>query len=337
MKKVTIILIISLFSLHTKGQTRISDYLDVSTSRNHGIKKIDLYTLDGNKKILIERNEFNSKERITKEMVYCNSLNDPMDEIEITTYNYDKSDTLLIGQSYGIKKRDTTDLVYSNTFSYTLNNKHQLFKKKTIDTIDHDIEEETYFYNEVGQLNKKRIDFYNKTGDTVIYYFTNLYEHDSSGNVIKDAFISDDSTKYERLYAYGAFRNMLTYKFKGRHIDNYDIDQITITYNKHFIPAVKEVYYAGGEQLSYKYTYNRNCQLTKVLVSSNDLKHRHLNRKGKIDTQSPPLPPSINDYNKYYRKDYKYYCYYKENGLLFKVLVKYLRFKLNETYIFEYE
>ena len=112
--------------------------------------------------------------------MYCNSLNDPTDDIEITAYNYDKSDTLLIGQSYGLKKGDTTDLVYSDTFSYTLNNKNQLFKKKTIDTIDHDIEEETYFYNEAGQLNRKRIDFYNKTGDTVIYYFTNLYERDSS-------------------------------------------------------------------------------------------------------------------------------------------------------------
>ena len=66
MEKVTIILIISLFSLYTKGQTRISDYLDVSTLRNHGIKKINLYTLDGNEKILIERNDFNSKGRITK-------------------------------------------------------------------------------------------------------------------------------------------------------------------------------------------------------------------------------------------------------------------------------
>lgn len=335
LQRIFITLIFCIISSYVYSQTSISDYLDVSTLRNQNIKGINLFSINGAEKILIERNEFNNKGMITREVVYCNTLDDPTDEIEITCYKYDESDTLMIGQSYGIKKEDKIDLVYSNLFSYVFDNNHQILKRRTVDSVDNDIEEETYFYNERGQISEKKTDFYNVAGDTIRFYFINKYKYNNSSQLIKDIFISDINN-YERQYSYDTLGNTLTYKYKGQHTDNYDLDQYSLKYNNLSKPIFKEVSFASGEKVAYKYSYDKRGSLLSVLVRRNSLRNAYFKIHSKNDDTIPP-PPSEIDYERNYYKDFKYYFSYDLKGHIVKVTVKYFRHKLRKTYILEYE
>jgi hypothetical protein len=338
LQRIFIAIIFCILSSYSYSQTSISDYLDVSTLRNQKIKGINLFSIDGSEKVLIERNEFNNKGFITREIVYCNSLNDPTDEIEITYSKYDKSDTLIIGQSYGIKKGDKIDFVYSNSFSYVFDNNHQILKRRTVDSVDNDIEEDTYLYNELGQISKKKTDFYNVSGDSIRFFFINNYEYNNSGQLIKDVFISDINT-YERQFSYDNLGNRLTYKYKGRHIDGNDIDNIKIIYDNLSKPIFKEVCFASGEKVFYKYSYDKSGTLLSVLVSRKFLKNDYLekNSENNDSIPPPPPPPSESNYKRNYSKDYKNCFYYDSKGHIIKVTVKHFRYKLLETYLLEYE
>jgi hypothetical protein len=335
LQRIFIASIFCIISSYAYSQTSISDFLDVSTLRNHKIKGINLFSTDGSEKVLIERNEFNNKGRITREIVYCNTLNDPTDEIEISCYIYDESDTLIIGSSYGIRKGDKIELVYSNLFTYVFDNNHQILKRRTVDSIDNDIEEDTYLYNELGHISEKKTDFYNVSGDTIKFFFINNYEYNNSGQLIKDVFISDIDT-YERQFSYDKLGNRLTYKYKGRHTDGDDIDNINIKYDKLSKPIFKEVCFASGEKVSYKYSYNKSGTLLSVLISRKDLKSDYF-KKNNENIDSIPPPPSESNYKSNYSKEYKNCFDYNSKGHIIKVTVKYFRFKLMETYLLEYE
>ena len=266
---------------------------------------------------------------IIKETVYCNSLNDPTDDIEITYYKYNKSDTLLIEQSYGVMKGNKIDLVYLNFFSYIFNNNNQLLKKRTIDSVDNDIEEETFFYNEVSQLYEKKTDFFNKSGDTIRFYFINKYEYNNAGKLLKDVFISDND-KYERLYSYDSLGNRLNYKYKGVHTDGYDLDNYSLKYNRLSKPILNEVGFASGEKIAYKYSYDKSGTLLSVLVLRKFLRNSHfrISKKNSDSIPPPPPPPSESDYKKNYNKDYKYCYVYDLKGHIIKINVKHFRFNL---------
>ena len=332
--RIQILFIFCLTFFTVRGQQNIEEWIKFNDKIYDGVNVIKLYKESDNKKILVQSVDFNEKGKIIKESVFCNFLYDPLNEIEFTQYEYDSGDTLLISRKI---LDNQGDIINGENYSYDYNKKGQLIQKGITDITDNEFQKEVYTFNDKGLVSNFKIEFYNQTRDTVLFYFYRKYEYDESSNLIKESFVNDSIIELEEIYNYDSLGNVTSFTTKGIHECGDDIDRYKIKYNAKSAPTLEEYWNASGENWAFEFVYDNLDRLEKKIRKT----RYPIKKESEISENSIPPPPPFYTQEmleKNYTNEIEQSFSYDMNNRLIKVVKKYLWLDdFSETYLIEYE
>lgn len=314
------------------GQKSITDLIEVEQLNKQNITEVNLHVIKGYQKTLVEKIELNNKHRIKKLIRYCDFLYKPLDEIDVTVYKYDKTNTLLIGRTYLHENGDT---IRQFKYSYIRDSLGILIKKGIKEYPENDYEEEVYQYDELGHLIKTQFDSYNKRRDSIWHSAAWVYNYHNN-NLTHESFMIDGQISFERIYGYDSRGNLSTFNTKGQHQCGDDISRYKISYNSNDLPILKEYWNASGENWAKEFKYNKNNKIIQKIIKTRYPKHSGENKNG---FKIPPPPPFYTQdmLEENYSKDYEYNYIYDLKGRLIKVLEIFRDYKTGDEYILEYK
>ena len=332
--RIQILFIFCLTFFTVKGQQSIKEWIKYNDKVYDRVNVIKLYRESDNKKILVQSVDFNEKGRIIKESIFCNFLYDPLDEIKLTQYEYDSGDTLLISRKI---LDNQGDIINGENYSYDYNEKGQLTQKGITDITDNEFQKEVYTFNDKGLVSNFKIEFYNQTRDTVLFYFYRKYEYDESSNLIKETFVNDSIIELEEIYNYDSLGNITAFTTKGIHECGDDIDRYKINYSSKSKPTLEEYWNANGENWAFEFAYDKQDRLEKKIRKT----RYPIKKENEINDDSAPPPPPFYTQEmleKNYTNEIEQSFSYDMNNRLIKVVKKYLWLDdFSETYLIEYE
>lgn len=317
----------------SNGQYCISDLLNIKEINTKGIDEIQLFKIKDFKKILVESIELNSKGYITKKTKYCDFSYGLLDNIEITIYDFDKTDTLLIGRRYENERGDTLSFI---KYSYKLNTFGKVEQKGIEDLTDNKYEEEIYSYNSKGLLIENKSLSYNYLRDSIQYIFVRKYEYDKSSHLIREILIDSNLTEFERIYTYNSLGKLINHQTSGIHQCGYDIDRYKINYNSDLQPVLKEYWNASGENWAFEYQYNKSGFLNRKITKMRYPKEIEKDIASTKDVLPPPPFYTQNMLDDEYT-DESVIDYIYDNGRLIKVKETSFKFDIKDEYVFEYK